>query len=356
MIDVWFLNADKSLIEVTQAGTLRLSSRVPVSSVELEDEVGSLLDAIRTRAPVDRALQRLYGEIGRPIAAAASAARASLVRLHVDGSLRYLPFAALNDGNESLGDRLAFEQVIEIASPQATPSSGALQLKALGVTRGYPGLTALPQVADEICAIVQGPVHGLPIDHPPCPTSTVGLQGEAWLNEGFTLQHLESLVSATRADTSVDVLHIATHFMLRPGVMNESYLVLGDGSAMHLPEITHLDLSHEALVTLSACETGIGGMSDGREVDGLGGLLIRRGARSVIASLWAVEDRSTAALMRELYHQLMTPGVTPAEALRRAQQAMRTDASGATAASRSHPFYWAGFTVMTQPGRDRVFP
>ena len=76
-------------------------------------------------------------------------------------------------------------------------------------------------------------------------------------------------------------------------------------------------------------------------LDGLNMLVIRRGARAVLASLWRVDDRSTSVLMREFYRQLGRLG--PAEALQRAQQVLRNSPGGAWAA----PFHWAGF-YLTQ--------
>lgn len=99
------------------------------------------------------------------------------------------------------------------------------------------------------------------------------------------------------------VLHTGTHFRLRPGNALRSFLLLGDGSKLTLDAIGAMDFSAVDVVTLSACETGMGGAhaDDGREVEGLSALVQRRGAGRVIASLWAVDDVSTAQLMRSIY-------------------------------------------------------
>jgi CHAT domain-containing protein len=86
---------------------------------------------------------------------------------------------------------------------------------------------------------------------------------------------------------------------------------------------------------------------DGREIEGLSAIVQHGGARQVIASLWQVEDRSTAALMRRLYESLQADDGDGAHALRRAQIALRaTDVSGAR--PYEHPYYWAGFVASAR--------
>jgi CHAT domain-containing protein len=86
------------------------------------------------------------------------------------------------------------------------------------------------------------------------------------------------------------------------------------------------DLSGLELAVLSACETGLGDVADGQGVFGLQRAFHLAGCRNVVASLWKVDDKATAALMGEFYRQLWTEKVTPIEALRQAQLAvMRAD-------------------------------
>jgi len=128
-----------------------------------------------------------------------------------------------------------------------------------------------------------------------------------------------------------------------------SFLVLGDGSHLTLDTLSALHFSGLDLVTLSGCQTGLGGAvgEDGREVEGLSAIVQRAGARQVIASLWQVEDRSTAALMRRMYEALVGTHGDGALALRQAQLSI-LDQSAAGTRPYSHPFYWAGFTASTR--------
>jgi CHAT domain-containing protein len=79
-------------------------------------------------------------------------------------------------------------------------------------------------------------------------------------------------------------------------------------------------------------------------VEGLSAIVQRRGAQHVVASLWRVEDRSTARLMREMYASLASTGGDAADALRRSQLKLRSLRQGGTRAY-EHPYYWGGFLI-----------
>ena len=111
------------------------------------------------------------------------------------------------------------------------------------------------------------------------------------------------------------------------------------------------------LLTLSACNTGVG---DGSEVEGFGALAQRQVAQAVIASLWPVAGESTSLLMREFYRaRESSSGMTKADALREAQPTLLRG-SGLPGAQRgfvherveggtrsfAHPYYWASFFLM----------
>ena len=92
---------------------------------------------------------------------------------------------------------------------------------------------------------------------------------------------------------------MATHFKLAPGNEADSALLLGD-TELSLREIRTdqgIKLRGFDLVTLSACETAIGG-GKGDEVEGLGVILQNKGAKAVLATLWSVQDEGTRALWR----------------------------------------------------------
>jgi CHAT domain-containing protein len=95
-----------------------------------------------------------------------------------------------------------------------------------------------------------------------------------------------------------------------------------------------------SLVTLSACETGVNDVLAGDELVGLARGFFQAGTATVVVSLWAVEDASTARLMQRFYAQLEA-GLGPALAMRRAQSDLRRQYP--------HPYYWAPFLVIGRP-------
>jgi CHAT domain-containing protein len=111
-------------------------------------------------------------------------------------------------------------------------------------------------------------------------------------------------------------------------------------------DILNLRLGAE-LVTLSACETGVGRLERGEGVLGLARAFLAAGARSVVVSLWKVNDRSTALLMERFYRPLLGRGTPREQALAQAKRALLADRR-----TRS-PFYWAPFVLVGASGPVR---
>jgi tetratricopeptide (TPR) repeat protein len=96
------------------------------------------------------------------------------------------------------------------------------------------------------------------------------------------------------------------------------------------------------LVTLSACETALGREIAGEGYVGIAQSFLQAGARALLISQWAVDDEATSLLMEEFYRRWWRDGEDPAAALRSAQRHVR----GLDAGRLSHPYYWAGFTLV----------
>ncbi|MCA1634266.1 MAG: CHAT domain-containing protein [Acidobacteria bacterium] len=143
------------------------------------------------------------------------------------------------------------------------------------------------------------------------------------------------------------IVHFATHGLLNGEQPRSSGIVLSlvdergravDGF-LSLGEIYKLNLSAE-LVVLSACQTGLGKEVRGEGLIGLVRGFMYAGAPRVVASLWKVDDRATAELMRRFYEGMLKEGLTPAAALRRAKVEMLADERWRA------PFYWAAFELQ----------
>ena len=130
-------------------------------------------------------------------------------------------------------------------------------------------------------------------------------------------------------------IHIAAHGIFRSDNPMFSSLKLGN-TWLNLFDILNLQLGAE-LTTLSACETGMSAVWEGDELLGLARGFLYAGTPSLVVSLWTVNDRSTAQLMRRFYQGLQR-GLSKSRALR--------DAMVEVKASFPHPYYWAPFVLM----------
>lgn len=143
------------------------------------------------------------------------------------------------------------------------------------------------------------------------------------------------------------ILHFATH-----GVVDSRHPLLsglllstideqgrGRNGLLQLHDIYGLRLNAE-LVVLSACQTGLGKELPGEGFAGLTQGFLYAGSKSVVASLWHVEDNSSATLMKNFYEGLLEEGETPAVALRRAKLMMYRQEP------RQSPYYWSAFVMQ----------
>lgn len=340
----WLLLTEHELIALFASGARRWVERQPHGSdAPLERSIAELHDRLHHRQPTRDLQRKLYDRVGRLVDAAAQASGQRRVQLWLDGPLRYLPMGLLHDGRQHLAERLVLVvDGSDLGEPGSRNTSdvGLLQLQAFGVTRAHQGLPALPGVADELCGIVDGPVRGLDPLPAGCragaqPSGRGPMRGEADADQSFTMAGLRD------ASHRAAVLHIGTHFVLRPGNMSGSWLMLGDGGRLPIERLRALDLGAPGLVTLSACETAVpGGGADGREIDGLAATWLAKGAGKVLASLWRVDDRETARFMQRFYSELAALPNDAALALHKAQLSALRSESG--------PPHWAAFTLLVR--------
>src|SRR5262249_5248514 len=114
-----------------------------------------------------------------------------------------------------------------------------------------------------------------------------------------------------------------------------------------------LDLSGLELAVLSACNTGLGEVAGGEGVFGLQKAFHLAGCKTVVASLWQVNDAVTQALMAEFYRNLWQRQLGPLDALRRAQlHILRGHGPG----NSRHPRYWAAWVLSGDPGELTPLP
>jgi CHAT domain-containing protein len=264
---------------------------------------------------IDDYLSRLYKEIFAPLEPFIDSDQLIVIP---HGALHYIPFHALRDSSDYLVDRFEISyapsaSVLRMCRADRKPvraQNGHQKLVALGVV--HPDT---PSIEDEIVAL-----------------NSIFPDAVTLVGNKATRENL------FKAAPEADYLHLASHGYFRRDNPMFSFLKLADSS---LNFYSLLDLKLNAkMVTLSACHTGVNMVFPGDELHGLMRGFLYAGAPSLIASLWAVSDSSTAELMREMY-RLIQSGETKRKALRSAQIRVK-DAYG-------HPYYWAPFMLMGNP-------
>jgi len=139
------------------------------------------------------------------------------------------------------------------------------------------------------------------------------------------------------------IIHFATHSLIDENKPARSSIVLSlnndtaEDGFVQMREIYNLDLNAD-LVTLSACQTGLGGYIRGEGIEGLNRAFFFAGSSSVLMSLWAVNDQATYQLMERFYTHLRSSKQISSSLQKAKLEMISSDAV-------SHPYYWAGFIV-----------
>jgi CHAT domain-containing protein/tetratricopeptide (TPR) repeat protein len=273
----------------------------------------------RWRRGVDACLQALAQDLIAPLADTLVGAEQLVIIPH--GPLHGLPFHALAgyDGTY-LADQVAISyapsaSVYERCVRDDHPSGERVLLFGVGGDD-------LPWVEEELGEIAQ-----------------------IWPEAQVRFGKRATRAALRRQAGQFDVLHVATHAVARADNPSFSSIRLADA---WLTANDLADLARGArLVTLAACETGVGAVSPGDEVLGLTRGLLAAGCTAAVASLWPVSDRTTALLMPRFYSALRD-GHGPSEAMRRAMHDVRE--------AFDHPYFWAPFVVVGDGGRQLTAP
>jgi CHAT domain-containing protein/Tfp pilus assembly protein PilF len=271
---------------------------------------------------VKAAVTELYKDLIAPVEA--DMASKKVVTIIPSGLLYYLPFPALAKEEKGHLRYLVESKAVSYLSSSdlfdlvfvKTHSDERDNLVAFGNPDG-----TLPSALDE--------VERLKVIYP---NSKVYMLWEARKERLFDLPK------------GTDLLHLATHGRLDSGDVNESYIKMASEGAkgmgkLKLSEIYDLPLENTSLVTLSACETALGEKDPGTEIASLAQAFSIAGATTVVASLWAVYDPSTADIMDSFYRELRK-GVPKVEALQHAQVTILHNPKY------SNPYFWAPFIML----------
>ncbi len=333
---------------------------VPIPEAELNEEVYKLKDMLRKPGvnPLPQA-KRLYDLLISPVEKDLNQLKAKNLNLMVslDGTLRYIPLAALFDGNQYLTEK--YNLVLYNMAARKMPRKEERQqprVAGLGASEAVGGFPALTSVPEELDAIIkeedESDIRGV-------------LPGKVFLDRDFTKKKLTEILEA-----DYPIVHIASHFSYQLE-NKKSFLLLGNGDPLTIKDLesSRYPLQHLELLVLSACETAVEGKDAlGREIESLATFAEKEGADAILATLWSVADTSTAKFMELFYVLRNQKGLSKVEAIRKAQliflhgdqdmdanepihrgAAVADDEGGFTPpanAPYAHPFYWAPFVLF----------
>ena len=308
--------------------------------------------------------------------------------LVTDGALRYVPFAALPvlrpepSSRTQTGARyeplvlhheiveLPSASVLEVlqAQKRAGPAPRQVAMFADPVFNTQDSRVVLKDSQERQCS----QETRLAADQPPLgdvssPTQPAVKRGMSFSRLLFSGEEADAVLSLVAAEDRLDargflanvetatnprlglyrIVHFSTHGVVDSRRPEQSGLILSlfdecgrpRSGFLGLPAIYNLRLNAD-LVVLSACNTALGREIIGEGLVGMVRGFMYAGAPRVLASLWDVDDASTADLMARFYRAMLKEGLPPAAALRRAQIEMwRQD-------QWKMPFYWAGFVMQ----------
>ncbi|BAY26692.1 TPR repeat protein [Calothrix sp. NIES-2100] len=298
--------------------------KTALSQMEIENTIKHMRQSLNPAFGDEDRLkisQQIYDWLIRPAESQLANSGVKTLAFVLDGSLRNLPMASLYDGKQYLLEKysLALSPGMQLL-PTRSLKPQNLKVITAALSEARQGFKALPAVQAEVREISSE----LPV--------------QLLLNQQFTDINLQTAIQSN----PFSILHLATHGQFSS--KSDDTFILSWDTKINVKELSEFlknrnesDSTPIELMVLSACQTAKG---DNRAVLGLAGVAVRSGARSTLATLWAVKDESTAKFMVEFYKNLKKPGITKAEALRQTQLTFLQDPDY------QHPFYWSAFVLI----------
>jgi len=260
----------------------------------------NLVNPTATKA-IQTQSHEVYNWLLKPIESQLQKSGVDTLVFVLDGALRNLPMAALYDGKQYLVEKyaIALSVGLQLLDPKPLVQQ---QLRAItaGLTQPPPGFSKFaPLLA------IKSEFEGI---------TKAGVSTTSLLDKDFKKKNLESEIGAA----SFNIVHLATHGQFSSR-LEDTFILDFDGE-INVKDFDTLFRSQGKtiveLLVLSACQTATG---DSRAALGLAGAAVRAGARSTVASLWQIDDESTAMFVSAFYRELKSGKITKAEAIHRAQ-------------------------------------
>ncbi|MBE9029038.1 CHAT domain-containing protein [filamentous cyanobacterium LEGE 11480] len=306
-----------------------------IAASQIETQVERLRQRLARRSSsigsVKQVSQQLYDWLVAPMQSTLTDETQTLVFV-MDGALRNIPPSILYDGQQYLIERYAVAMTpgLQLLSPQPLSNTNFSALLA-GASNApsfrKEGLGSIANVQQELDEV-----------------SKRLTTSQQLADQQFLRRNIQQQIN----DRAINIVHIATHgkFSSNP---EETY-ILDWQERIQVKDLDTLlrnnigtDTTPIELLILSACETAKG---DKRAALGLAGVAIRAGARSTLASLFQVNDASTAQLMLQFYQNLSQGKITKAEALRQAQISFLKSTEQDPLSEYNRPYFWAPFILI----------
>jgi CHAT domain-containing protein len=312
---------------------------IPASSQTVRATVNDLRLKLEQRSDLanmyQEPAQQVYDWLIRPFAQELQSNQIETLVFIQDGILRSIPMTALYDGKQFLVEKYAIANTLSLTLIDPTQlDQRSLKVLGFGITKAATVpvstfLAPLSFVKAELNRIIQT----LP-------------GSKEFIDEAFTIDRLKQELT----QNSFPIVHLATHGKF--GIdSRDTFLVTGQQIAAAAPPPYNEKLTMNQLyqilqavenplelLTLTACETAVG---SARDALGLAGLSIQAGVKSAIASLWQVDDQSTAELITQFYQNL-NQGMGRAKALQAAQKNWLQQHID----MQRHPGFWAALTLV----------
>jgi CHAT domain-containing protein len=292
---------------------------------------------------------KLYQKLVAPVAQFLT----EKVILVPDGPLGYIPFDALLTGApEDANDFKSYPYLIQKHQFSYTYSATLLremrdkkhhqepQKDFVAFAPFYNGDTTLLANMYAYDDLMRKDLQPLAFSGPEVAAASKLMHGETVVGPAATEERFTSTAGNYR------IIHLATHGRADNRVGDYAFLAFTEikdsieNELLYVKDLYNLQLNAD-LVVLSACETGIGKLQRGEGIISLARAFAYAGAKSIVTSLWSVNDKSTSELMRMFYRELQR-GKDKDEALRLARLRFLKESS----VRNGHPFFWAAFVPL----------
>lgn len=314
--------------------TSKQFERIPLDTA-LENTIKQVHQMLGdSKSEITKLAETSYSIYSRLVAPFIVSGKKKKLIIITDGLLNYIPFGALNTEENGLS-YLVEKYAISYAN------SATLKAQLSGRSKNKDNLLAFaPSFSGEQVQFDPSRDNLLPLPHNKREVEQIltSFKGQSFINQKASLQNFTSQLS------NFGILHLATHAVFDDSSPEYSYLAFSTidnkENLLYVSDLYNLQIDAD-LVTLSACETGVGELKRGEGFLSLARGFFYSGASSIASTLWKVNDASTTTLMDSFYKNL-SHGLYKDLALQNAKKSfLKTNRQNGL----SHPYYWSGFII-----------